>query len=54
MTGKLNARPEPQPARRHVSCRNVDPACGRKDRESRWKRHRKEWRIYLRPEPVQE
>ena len=28
---KLNARPEPQPARRHVSSRSVDPACGRKE-----------------------
>ncbi len=52
--GKLDVRPEPVPARRHVCCRKVDPACGRKDRERRWRIHRKQWRRLLRPGLEQE
>ena len=52
--GKLNLRPEPMPGRRHVSCRKVDPACGRNDRERRWKIYRKDWRRLLRSGPMPE
>ena len=52
--GKPNLRPEPVPARRHVSCQKMDPACGRNDRERRWKIHRKDWRRLLRSGPAPE